>query len=226
MHKETAATNKGRNAIVGRGPLAASCFRRASERLVLGVFLMSFRSPLCRRGIQVRVTRLIEAGASSSNVVTRVTNAINYWNGVGNFGFVLAWDRSGSNGGIVDIHACQSVCTPDYFNDEFHSLWDLDNNNVGLTLSKLPTRTGIDMLFVQSITANTTIKAGTVPLPDNPDGSKHFSNIVGIRSDNTEAVAFYRKLGYLQEERLNFGRRLIPDDAQPTVPADVAEPGR
>ena len=47
-----------------------------------------------------------------------------------------------------------------------------------------------------------------------------------VRSDNTEAVAFYRKLGYLQEERLNFGRRLIPDDAQPTVPADVAEPGR
>jgi len=37
-----------------------------------------------------------------------------------------------------------------------------------------------------------------------------------VRSENTEAVAFYRRLGYLQEERLNFGRRLIPDDTQAT----------
>jgi len=36
-----------------------------------------------------------------------------------------------------------------------------------------------------------------------------------IRSENTEAVAFYRRLGYLQEERLNFARRLVPDDAPP-----------
>lgn len=36
-----------------------------------------------------------------------------------------------------------------------------------------------------------------------------------VRTSNTEAVEFYRKLGYTQDEVVSFGRRLIPDgDAQ------------
>ena len=36
-----------------------------------------------------------------------------------------------------------------------------------------------------------------------------------VRTSNTEAVEFYRKLGYAQDEVVSFGRRLIPDgDAQ------------
>ena len=42
MHKETAATNKARNDVAGHGLLAATCIRRASERLALGVFLIVF----------------------------------------------------------------------------------------------------------------------------------------------------------------------------------------
>ena len=33
-----------------------------------------------------------------------------------------------------------------------------------------------------------------------------------IRSSNTEATEFYRKLGYTQDDAVSFGRRLIPDD--------------
>ena len=33
-----------------------------------------------------------------------------------------------------------------------------------------------------------------------------------IRSSNTEATEFYRKLGYTQDDVVSFGRRLIPDD--------------
>jgi ribosomal protein S18 acetylase RimI-like enzyme len=34
-----------------------------------------------------------------------------------------------------------------------------------------------------------------------------------VRSTNTEAIAFYRKLGYVQDEVVSFGRRLIADEA-------------
>ena len=34
-----------------------------------------------------------------------------------------------------------------------------------------------------------------------------------VRSSNTDAVEFYRKLGYTQDEVVSFGRRLIPDGA-------------
>jgi ribosomal protein S18 acetylase RimI-like enzyme len=34
-----------------------------------------------------------------------------------------------------------------------------------------------------------------------------------VRSSNTDAVEFYRKLGYVQDEVVSLGRRLIPDDA-------------
>lgn len=34
-----------------------------------------------------------------------------------------------------------------------------------------------------------------------------------LRSSNTDAVEFYRKLGYTQDEVISFGRRLIPDGA-------------
>lgn len=33
-----------------------------------------------------------------------------------------------------------------------------------------------------------------------------------IRSSNTEATGFYRKLGYTQDDVVSFGRRLISDD--------------
>ena len=33
-----------------------------------------------------------------------------------------------------------------------------------------------------------------------------------VRSSNTKAIAFYRKLGYAQDEVVCFGRRLIADD--------------
>ena len=43
-----------------------------------------------------------------------------------------------------------------------------------------------------------------------------------VRASNPEALEFYRKLGYTQDEVVSFGRRLIPDsDAQQGVPADV-----
>jgi ribosomal protein S18 acetylase RimI-like enzyme len=43
-----------------------------------------------------------------------------------------------------------------------------------------------------------------------------------VRSSNTEAVEFYRRLGYVQDEVVSFGRRLIPDsDAGQGAPADV-----
>jgi ribosomal protein S18 acetylase RimI-like enzyme len=43
-----------------------------------------------------------------------------------------------------------------------------------------------------------------------------------VRASNTQAVEFYRKLGYAQDEVVSFGRRLIPDvDAQQGAPADV-----
>ena len=32
-----------------------------------------------------------------------------------------------------------------------------------------------------------------------------------VRTSNTEAMAFYRKLGYLQDEAVSLGKRLIPD---------------
>ena len=32
-----------------------------------------------------------------------------------------------------------------------------------------------------------------------------------VRSSNTQAIAFYRKLGYTQDEVVSFGRRLIDD---------------
>ena len=42
-----------------------------------------------------------------------------------------------------------------------------------------------------------------------------------VRASDTEAVEFYRKLGYIQDEVVSFGRRLIPDlDAQEGAPAD------
>ncbi|MBE0622723.1 MAG: GNAT family acetyltransferase [Burkholderiales bacterium] len=42
-----------------------------------------------------------------------------------------------------------------------------------------------------------------------------------LRSSNTDAIEFYRKLGYKQDDVLSFGRRLIPDDdAQQSAPAD------
>ncbi len=36
-----------------------------------------------------------------------------------------------------------------------------------------------------------------------------------VRSSNTQAIAFYRKLGYAQDDVLSFGRRLIADGDQP-----------
>jgi ribosomal protein S18 acetylase RimI-like enzyme len=33
-----------------------------------------------------------------------------------------------------------------------------------------------------------------------------------LRTSNPDAIAFYRKLGYTQDEVLSFGRRLIPDE--------------
>lgn len=33
-----------------------------------------------------------------------------------------------------------------------------------------------------------------------------------LRTSNTDAIGFYRKLGYTQDEVLSFGRRLIPDE--------------
>ena len=45
MHKDNAATSKARNAVAGQSLLAATCIGRASEQLVVGVFLMSFCSP-------------------------------------------------------------------------------------------------------------------------------------------------------------------------------------
>jgi ribosomal protein S18 acetylase RimI-like enzyme len=59
-----------------------------------------------------------------------------------------------------------------------------------------------------------------------------------VRASNSEAVGFYRKLGYTQDEVVSFGRRLIPDgDARQGAAADgpvaasaasgpSAEPGR
>jgi ribosomal protein S18 acetylase RimI-like enzyme len=38
---------------------------------------------------------------------------------------------------------------------------------------------------------------------------------IQVRSENAEALGFYRALGYAQEERVSLGKRLIPD--QPTV---------
>ena len=37
-----------------------------------------------------------------------------------------------------------------------------------------------------------------------------------VRSSNTDAVEFYRKLGYTQDEVVSFGRRLIPRWCRPT----------
>ena len=34
---------------------------------------------------------------------------------------------------------------------------------------------------------------------------------VQVRSENAEAMGFYRALGYAQEERVSLGKRLIPD---------------
>jgi ribosomal protein S18 acetylase RimI-like enzyme len=43
-----------------------------------------------------------------------------------------------------------------------------------------------------------------------------------VRTSNTEAIEFYRKLGYMQDDVVSFGRRLIPDGAaQQGTPADV-----
>lgn len=36
-----------------------------------------------------------------------------------------------------------------------------------------------------------------------------------IRSSNAEVIAFYRRIGYVQDDVVSFGRRLIPDDATP-----------
>ena len=33
-----------------------------------------------------------------------------------------------------------------------------------------------------------------------------------VRNTNTEAIAFYRHLGYLQDESVSLGKRLIPDE--------------
>lgn len=42
-----------------------------------------------------------------------------------------------------------------------------------------------------------------------------------VRTSNTEAVEFYRKLGYAQDDVVSFGRRLISDgDAQQVASAD------
>jgi len=47
-----------------------------------------------------------------------------------------------------------------------------------------------------------------------------------LRSSNTDAIEFYRKLGYKQDEVLSFGRRLIPDDAaQEAAPAGQSNRG-
>lgn len=40
-----------------------------------------------------------------------------------------------------------------------------------------------------------------------------------IRTSNIEAIEFYRKLGYKQDEVLSFGRRLIADDPAQQNPA-------
>ena len=37
-----------------------------------------------------------------------------------------------------------------------------------------------------------------------------------VRSSNTQAIEFYRKLGYAQDDVVSLGRRLIADDAAPT----------
>ncbi len=43
-----------------------------------------------------------------------------------------------------------------------------------------------------------------------------------VRTSNAEAVEFYRKLGYTQDEVVSFGRRLIADgDARQGAPANV-----
>lgn len=43
-----------------------------------------------------------------------------------------------------------------------------------------------------------------------------------VRASNSEAVEFYRKLGYTQDEVFSFGRRLIPDaDAQQGATTDA-----
>lgn len=43
-----------------------------------------------------------------------------------------------------------------------------------------------------------------------------------VRVSNTEAIEFYRKLGYMQDEVVSLGRRLIPDGTtQQGTPADV-----
>ena len=36
-----------------------------------------------------------------------------------------------------------------------------------------------------------------------------------IRSSNAEVIAFYQRIGYVQDDVVSFGRRLIPDDAAP-----------
>lgn len=42
-----------------------------------------------------------------------------------------------------------------------------------------------------------------------------------VRTSNTETIEFYRKLGYIEDDTVSFGRRLIPDcDAQPDATAD------
>ena len=40
-----------------------------------------------------------------------------------------------------------------------------------------------------------------------------------VRSSNAAVLAFYRHLGYVQDDVVSFGRRLIPDD--PAVPRDT-----
>jgi ribosomal protein S18 acetylase RimI-like enzyme len=32
-----------------------------------------------------------------------------------------------------------------------------------------------------------------------------------IRTSNTQVIAFYKSIGYLQDDVVSFGRRLIPD---------------
>src|SRR6266568_4055860 len=48
MHKKTAATDRVRNAVADQGLMAVTCSRRASQRLVLGVFLIVFPSSYWR----------------------------------------------------------------------------------------------------------------------------------------------------------------------------------
>jgi ribosomal protein S18 acetylase RimI-like enzyme len=33
-----------------------------------------------------------------------------------------------------------------------------------------------------------------------------------VRKSNVEAIAFYRRLGYLEDESVSLGKRLIPDE--------------